>query len=185
MAECVIFVEGSRKTDNGDLRNGFGRLLRQAKLLQMPLIVMCDDTHGAIRKFQQETAKTNSAFRRVLLLVDLDGPSASRAAWLAAHGLTPHEERIFFMVQKMEAWFLAQPVMVHDFYRPKLAHTLPKAAPEQVPHPDRVLEHCTIGTRKGRYHKTGHGALLLANLQLTDLQATFPDVVRLLEALYI
>ena len=183
MAECVIFVEGSRKTDNGDLRNGFGRLLRQANLHQMPLIVMCDDTHGAIRKFQQETAKINSAFRRVLLLVDLDGPSASRASWLATHGLTPYEARIFFMVQKMEAWFLAQPAMVHDFYRPKLAHALPKAAPEQVPHPDRVLEHCTTGTRKGRYHKTGHGALLLGNLQLADLQAAFSDVARLLEAL--
>ena len=183
MAECVIFIEGSHKTDNGDLRNGFGRLLRQAQLRQMPLLVMCDDTHGAIRKFQQETAKVKSAFRRVLLLVDLDGPSASRAAWLAAHCLTPHEEFIFFMVQKMEAWFLAQPAMVHEFYRPKLTHTLPKAAPEQVPHPDRVLAHCTTGTRKGRYHKTGHGALLLAQLQLVDLQAAFPDVARLLKAL--
>lgn len=183
MAECVIFVEGSRNTDNGDLRNGFGRLIRQANLRQMPLIVMCDDMHGAIRKFEQETAKPNSAFRRVLLLVDLDGPSASRVSWLVNHGLTLHEERIFFMVQKMEAWFLAQPTMVHDFYLPKLAHALPKAAPELVPHPDRVLEHCTTGTRKGRYHKTNHGALLLARLQLADLQASFPDVARLLKAL--
>lgn len=183
MAECVIFVEGSRKTDNGDLRNGFGRLLRQANLRQMPLIVMCDDMHGAIRKFEQETAKANSAFRRVLLLVDLDGPSASRAAWLATHGLTAHAAHIFFMVQKMEAWFLSQPTMVQDFYRPKLAHALPKAAPEQVPHPDRVLEHCTAGTRKGRYHKTGHGALLLAQLRLADLQAIFSDVSQLLQAL--
>jgi len=183
MAECVIFVEGSRKTDNGDLRNGFGRLLRQANLRQMPLLVMCDDTHGAIRKFEQETAKANSAFRRVLLLVDLDGPSASRAAWLAAHGLTAHMDRIFFMVQKMEGWFLSQPTMVQDFYRPKLAHALPKAAPEQVSHPDRVLENCTTGTRKGRYHKTGHGALLLAQLQLPNLRAAFSDVARLLDTL--
>ena len=183
MAECVIFVEGSRKTDNGDLRNGFGRLLRQANLRQMPQIIMCDDTHGAIRKFEQEKTKANSAFQRVLLLVDLDGPSATRAAWLATHDLTAHAAHIFFMVQKMEAWFLAQPAMVHEFYRPKLAHALPKAAPEQVQHPDRVLENCTIGTRKGRYHKTGHGALLLAQLQLADLQATFSDVARLLQAL--
>lgn len=183
MAECVIFVEGSRKTDNGDLRNGFGRLLRQAGLRQMPLIVMCDDTHGAIRKFEQETTKVNSAFRRVLLLVDLDGPSASRAAWLTAHGLTQYEKYIFFMVQKMEAWFLAQPAMLQEFYRPKLTHALPKTAPEQVIHPDRVLEHCTTGTRKGRYHKTGHGALLLAQSRLSDLQLIFSDVARLLNAL--
>lgn len=183
MAECVIFIEGSRRTDNGDLRNGFGRLLRQANPRRMPSLVMCDDTHGAIRKFQAEVDKPKSAFQRILLLVDLDGPNDSRAAWLAAKGLTQHEAQIFFMVQKMEAWFLAQPAVIQEFYRPALAHALPATAPEQVPHPDRVLEHCTSGNRKGRYHKTGHGALLLAQLQLPDLRVAFADVARLLEAL--
>lgn len=183
MAECVIFVEGSRHTDNGDLRNGFGRLLRQANPRRMPLIVMCDDVHGAIRKFRLETAKTTSAFQRILLLVDLDGPSASRSEWLAAAGLVKQDADIFFMVQKMEAWFLAQPTVIQDFYRPKLAHALPKTAPEQVQHPDRILARCTAGSRKGTYHKTGHGALLLAQLQLADLQVTFPDVARLIAAL--
>ena len=183
MADCVLFVEGSRKTDNGDLRNGFGRLLRQANPRQMPLIVMCDDTDGAIRKFQQETGNPKSAFRRVLLLVDLDGPEATRAAWLAAKKLVAHEDQVFFMVQKMEAWFLAQPGILHEFYQPRLAHALPAAAPTHVPHPDRALEYCTTGTRKGRYHKTGHGARLLALLQLPELQKAFPDVSRLLTAL--
>ncbi|WP_375415760.1 DUF4276 family protein [uncultured Hymenobacter sp.] len=183
MADCVLFVEGSSKTDNGDLRNGFGRLLGQANLRQKPLIVMCNDTDGAIRKFQQETAKPNSAFRRVLLLVDLDGPDSTRAAWLAAKKLTGYEDQVFFMVQKMEAWFLAQPTILHEFYQPKLTHVLPATAAPLVPHPDRVLERCTTDTRKGRYHKTGHGARLLALLQLTELQTTFPDVARLLASL--
>lgn len=183
MAKCVIFVEGSRNTDNGDLRIGFGKLLRSANLPQQPRIIMGNDTAGTVRLWRLELEKPRSEFEYVLLLVDLDGPSASRAAWLATHGLTAHAARIFFMVQKMEAWFLSQPAMVHVFYQPKLAHSLPKAAPEQVPHPDRVLEHCTTGTRKGRYHKTGHGALLLAQLQLADLRTIFSDVDRLLKAL--
>ena len=183
MADCVLFVEGSRKTDNGDLRNGFGRLLRQANPRQMPLIVMCDDTDGAIRKFQQETGNPNSAFRRVLLLVDLDGPEATRAAWLAAKKLVAHQGQVFFMVQKMEAWFLAQPAILHEFYQPKLAHALPAAAPAHVQHPDRELARCTKDNRKGSYHKTGHGARLLALLQLPELQRSFPDVSRLLTAL--
>ena len=183
MAECVIFVEGSRRTDNGDLRNGFGRLLHQATLRRRPLIVMCDDTHGAIRKFQAEINNPRSAFRRILLLVDLDAPSASRTAWLVNNGLTQYADTIFFMVQKMEAWFISQPTILHDFYLTKLAHALPSAVPELVPHPDRVLAHCTTGNRKGTYHKTGHGALLLAQLQLTDLRTTFSDVSRLVEAL--
>ncbi|MDO7873534.1 DUF4276 family protein [Hymenobacter sp. ASUV-10] len=184
MARCVIFMEGSRHTDNGDLRIGFGQLLRQAGLRQQPLIVMCDDTANAIRKFEQETDKSHSAFERILLLVDLDGPSASRTAWLAAKKLTSHADHIFFMVQKMEAWFLAQPKLLADFYKPKLTHALPRTAPEQVLHPDRELEKCTKGhEKKGSYHKTKHGARLLADSHLPTLQATFPDVARLLAAL--
>lgn len=183
MAECVIFVEGSRRTDNGDLRNGFGRLLRQANSRRMPLIVMCDDTHGAIRKFQAEVNNPRSAFRRILLLVDLDAPSDSRTAWLIDKGLTKYAAAIFFMVQKMEAWFLSQPAILYDFYRPRLTHALPSTAPELVQHPDRVLVHCTTGNRKGVYHKTGHGALLLAQLQLAALQVAFPDVDRLISVL--
>ena len=183
MAECVIFVEGSRKTDNGDLRAGFGKLLEQARPRQKPLIVMCDDTAGAIRKFQLETDKPNSAFRRILLLVDLDGPEETRTAWLTAKNLLPHAGQVFFMVQKMEAWFLAQPAMLHDFYKPRLAHALPATAPALVPHPDQVLARCTKGTVKGTYHKTGHGAKLLPQLKLPDLRTTFPDVARLVSAL--
>lgn len=184
MAACVVFVEGSRSTDNGDLRNGFGRLLRQANLRQMPLVVMCDDTHGAIRKFEQETGNPKSRFQRVLLLVDLDGPDATRTAWLSGHKLTDHADQVFFMVQKMEAWFLSQPDMLHVFYQPRLAHALPSTPPAQVVHPDRVLKHCT-GTlpRKGPYHKTGHGARLLELLDLAKLKADFPDVANLLAAL--
>lgn len=183
MAECVLFVEGSRNTDNGDLRNGFSKLLQQANLRRMPQIIMCNDTAGAIRKFQQETDNPRSRFQRILLLVDLDGPDATRTAWLAAKALTAHRDRIFFMVQKMEAWFLAQPSVVHNFYSPNLPHALPATAAGLMQHPDQVLEHCTMGTRKGRYHKTGHGARLLAQLRLPELQTVFPDVARLVAAL--
>ena len=123
------------------------------------------------------------AFRRILLLVDLDGPTPTRTAWLTAKNLLPHEAQVFFMVQKMEAWFLAQPAILIEFYQPKLTHALPATAAQLVPHPDRVLERCTTGTRKGCYHKTGHGARLLALLRLAELQATFPDVARLVAAL--
>lgn len=183
MAECILFVEGSSNIANGDLRGGFGRLLEQARPRPMPKIIMCNDTAGAIRLFRLEVSKPNSAFRRILLLVDLDGPDATRAAWLATNSLTPHEAQVFFMVQKMEAWFLAQPEMLLSFYKPKLAHTLPAALPAQVPHPDQALARCTKGTIKDTYHKTRHGARLLAELRLADLQTTFPDVARLVAAL--
>lgn len=183
MAKCVIFVEGSRKTDNGDLHYSFNQLLRQANPRHMPLVVMCNDTAGAIRKFRQEIANPRSKFQQVLLLVDLDGPDATRAAWLANQDLLPHQASVFFMVQKMEAWFLAQAEVVQAFYNYNLAHALPRTQAALVPHPDRVLERCTSGHRKGSYHKTGHGARLLVQLDLKELQADFPDVDRLVKAL--
>ncbi len=183
MAECVIFVEGSRNADNGDLRNGFGKLLGQAAVRQRPQIIMGSDTDGAIRLFRLKLARPDTASQRVLLLVDLDGPEDTRTAWLTAKNLLPHAAQVFFMVQKMEAWFLAQPAMLHGYYGPDLPHTLPVAAPALVPHPDWALERCTTGTRKGRYHKTRDGARLLALLRLPDLQTAFPDVARLVAAL--
>ncbi|MGI4863244.1 MAG: DUF4276 family protein [Janthinobacterium lividum] len=183
MAKCVIFVEGSRKTDNGDLHYSFNQLLRQANPRYMPLIVMCNDTAGAIRKFRQEIANPRSKFQQVLLLVDLDGPDDTREAWLASQELASHQANVFFMVQKMEAWFLAQVEVVQEFYNHNLAHALPRAKAALVTHPDRVLERCTSGHRKGSYHKTGHGARLLIQLSLPKLQADFPDVARLVAAL--
>lgn len=162
MAKYVLFVEGSPNTNNGDLRNGFGKLLEQAGR-PMPQIIMSDDTAGAIRKFRLEVNKPTSIFQRVLLLVDLDGPEETRAAWLAQHELTSYHEQVFFMVQKMEAWFLAQPTILQELYAPKLPHALPKAAPARVAHPDRELVRCTSShPKKGAYHKTAHGARLLA-----------------------
>ncbi len=183
MAECVIFIEGSRKTDNGDLRNGFGKLLGQATVRQRPQVIMGDDTDGAIRLFQLKVAKPDTATQRILLLVDLDGLEGTRTAWLTTKNLLPHAAQVFFMVQKMEAWFLSQPTVLHHYYGPDLPHALPAAAPALVPHPDQALERCTIGTRKGRYHKTRDGACLLPLLHLPDLQTTFPDVARLVKAL--
>ena len=130
-----------------------------------------------------ELEPAKSAFRRVLLLVDLDGPSATQTAWLAAKGLTARAANIFFMVQKMKAWFLAQPALLHTFYQPRLAHALPTTAPDLVRDPNHELERCTTGTRKGRYHKTGHGARLLAELQMVPPQTVFSDVRKLVKAL--
>ena len=183
MPKYVLFVEGSANTNNGDLRNGFGKLLAQANR-PMPQIIMANDTAGAVRRFQQEIVKADSIFERVLLLVDLDGPEATRGAWLAQHNLLPHREQVFFMVQKMEAWFLAQPAVLHDFYAPRLPHALPRTAPIQVPHPDRVLIRCTSGhAKKGTYHKTRDGARLLSLLSLPTLKNTFTDVARLVATL--
>lgn len=183
MTKCVLLVEGSSNTNNGNLRGGFGKLLRQAGR-PMPRIEMLNDLAGAIKKFKQQVEKATSDTERVLLLVDLDGPAGTREAWLAKHDLLRYREQVFCMIQEMEAWFLSQPDVLNEFYRPPLPHVLPKAAPAHVPHPAQKLEECTKRHYlKGTYHKTGHGAQLLELLNLTRLQADFPDVARLVAAL--
>lgn len=183
MAKCVLLIEGSSNTNNGNLRGGFGKLLRQAGR-PMPKIEMLNDLAGAIKKFKQEAEKATLNTDRVLLLVDLDGPAEARDEWLAKHDLLRHREQVFCMIQEMEAWFLSQPDILHDFYRPPLPHALPKTAPARIPHPAQKLEECTKRHHlKGTYHKTGHGALLLELLNLGRLQADFPDVARLVAAL--
>jgi hypothetical protein len=186
MAGCILFVEGGSNTANGNLRQGFQKLLEQEKRLhgKMPRIEMSDSTAMAVKKFKSERDNPRSIYDSSLLLVDLDGPEEIREAWLTQHDLLPHREQVFFMVQEMEAWFLSQPDALHAFYRPPLPHALPKAAPARVPHPAQALAHCTKDHRpKGTYHKTGHGAQLLELLSLTKLQADFSDVARLVAAL--
>lgn len=183
MAKCILFVEGSSNINNGNLRIGFNKLLKQAGR-PMPQIEMSEDMAGAIRKFKLEVEKATPRFERILLLVDLDGPEETREEWLTRHSLSSCRAQVFCMIQEMEAWFLSQPEALYSFYRPPLPHTLPKTAPARVLHPAQELARCTKDHRpKGTYHKTGHGAQLLELLSLPKLQADFSDVARLVAAL--
>lgn len=181
MKRCILFVEGGSNISNGNLQGGFGRLLEKAGR-PMPKISAADDTANAIRRFRAEVNNSNSRFQRVLLLVDLDGPSATRRAWLQNHGLLAYEEQIFFMVQEMEAWFLSQPAVLNEHYNPKLAIPLPTAPAASVVNPDKVLLAYAKRCDK-KYQKIKDGALLLGKLDLPALKSSFPDVARLVAAL--
>ncbi len=182
MADCVIFAEGARNTTNGNLRASFGKLLGQAQR-PMPDIKMSNDMAETIKKFLSETNNRNSSYKKVLLLIDLDGPEATRADWLATHELTQYKQHIFFMVQEMEAWFLAQPNVL-DVYYPRLKHDLSGRPPMAIAKPSDELVKRTKNSSKGTYAKVRDGAQLLMKLNLLQLQADFPDVARLVAALW-
>jgi hypothetical protein len=181
MADCVIFVEGTSNTTNSNLCVSLGKLLGKAKRPQ-PDIKMANDMAGAIKKFLYEIDYNNSAYKKVLLLIDLDGPESTRAAWLARHKLTPYQNHVFFMVQEMEAWFLAQPDVLNVYY-PKLQHDLAGRSPMTIAKPSSELAKRTKHSSKGTYAKVRDGALLLPMLDLAQLQADFPDVYRLVAEL--
>lgn len=186
MAKCIIFIEGGRNTDTGNLREGFQRLLEQDERLRgnMPRLEMSNDAAGTVKKFKYEKNNKHSAYDCILLLADLDGPEEVREDWLAKYGLQEYREQVFCMIQEMEAWFLSQPDKLHTYYGASLPHSLPKTAPTHTPNPAQKLAHCTKDYRpKGTYAKVKHGAQLLKLLNLTKLQADFPDVARLVKAL--
>lgn len=186
MAKCILFVEGSPSTENGNLRRGFQRLFAQEIRLrgQMPRIEMSNDTAEAVRKFKFELGKPFADFDNILLLVDLDGPPDTQEKWLVKYELQHHRGQVFWMVQEMEAWFIAQPQIITSFYGPKLAHVLPLTAPTRIINPADKLEYSTKShPTKGTYAKVKHGAQLLELLNLAKLQADFPDVARLVAAL--
>ena len=125
----------------------------------------------------------------VLLLVDLDGADpADLCAQLRtrAASLDP-QSQVHFMVQVMEAWFLADRQALRDFYGPGLQEgRLPgnpqvEGIPKQV-----VLKGLQLATRKagkGAYHKTRHAPKLLGRLNPQRVAAAAPHCRALLETL--
>jgi len=182
MADCVIFIEGTSNIANGNLRVSFGKLLGQAQR-PGPDIKMSNDTAGTIKKFISAINDHNSSRKRVFLLIDLDGPEETRSTWLAKHKLTQYHEQIFFMVQEMEAWFLAQSKVLGMYY-PKLIHNLAGRSPMAIAKPsDELVKRTKNYPGRGTYAKVRDGAQLLQMLDLAQLQADFPDVARLVAAL--
>lgn len=187
MAKVGIFVEGESKEINGSFRVGFGKLFSKICPGKCPQVVLSDSINEAVKKFRAEVEGRTKRFETVYLLIDLDGPENEKDQVLQCRSLAGYTDQVFFMVQKMEAWFISQPAVLDQFYGENLsgASSYPVRPAGEVPNPDRVLEQLTKNTRKGRYHKVTHGAALLPLLNINNLCTTFTDVKNLKEILLV
>ena len=94
-------------------------------------------------------------------------------------------QRIFFMVQEMEAWFLSQPNVLDDFYNHNISIKI-RRNPAEIENPsDKLFELTKNLPKKDPYHKVRHGVALLKLLDLNELMKTFHDVKRLIECIAI
>lgn len=97
-----------------------------------------------------------------ILLRDSEGPKPKR------------KKSVFWMVQVMEAWFLADPEALALYYGKDFASNTLKKNPrvEEIAKAEvlKCLKHATRKTQKGPYHKTAHAPRIL---ELLD-----PDKVR-------
>ncbi len=180
----ILFIEGEPNSPNGDLRQGFEKLLGKKIGNKMPKINLGSRKSQTINKYL-----TNQLGADVqLLLIDLDGPEAKKETDLKDNNLSAHQEKVYYMVQEMEAWFLSQPDVLDAFFGPddkgkKVSDKLVKRKPAEIPDPKRVLKNATKNTRKKEYHEIKHGVELLKRLDAQKLVDAFDDFKKLIEKL--
>jgi Domain of unknown function (DUF4276) len=110
-----------------------------------------------------------------ILLRDSEGPVPSQR---------PNDT--FWMVELMEAWFLAHPKALSDYYGEGfLSTTIGNSADvERIPKVEVLnrLKQATRNTTKGEYHKVKHAPFLLEKLDSIQVRGRAEHCRRLFEA---
>jgi hypothetical protein len=174
-----VYLEGG-----AHLRRPMRNFLRRAVGNDINIDVdACRSRDRAIARFGRVSSPDS------LLLIDSEGDDlhelrqtvASRARLLGVL------DRTFFMVQLMEAWFLADRETLQAYYGPRFN---PRILPNN-PQPEVVLKgdvinrlsEATRGTPKRIYHKTAHAPALLNLLNPTAVYNTCPNFRSLVDFL--
>jgi len=120
-----------------------------------------------------------------VLLLDSDGPvDCSYADLCHRKGIDRlRENQVFWMVQVMETWFLADADALRRFYGADLREGALRGNPEveAVPKADVFsrLKRATAGGGPGEYHKTKHAPDLLATINASLVRRAAPNCDRL------
>lgn len=180
--KIILFVEGEPNSPNGDLRMGLSKLLSQKLKGKLPTIIIGGGKSQTIRKFKTNKLKADVS----LLLVDLDKPETERENDLKSENLIEHKDKVFYMIQEMESWFISQPEVLDKFYGSagggkKISDKIPKKKVTDIEHPDEELMRITKNFPKGKYHKIKHAVELLKLLDASKLETEFSDFRRLIE----
>ena len=206
MVEITVFVEGGVIPNEKDavltidnsqrFRESFRKLLSQI-IDNQNFKIIIDNRGGykpTINAFKNNLLKNENSF----LLIDLDKPPSERESQIEYFGIKNEQAKVFFMVQKMEAWILSQPDKIEDCYKslkrkePEKAisedNLLKNKHPELISRPDVALD--TIlrkyfeyekhgRTKNKRYGKLKDAPLLIEKLEVRKLKDTFQDVANL------
>jgi hypothetical protein len=173
VTELRIYFEGDAL-----LRPGFHSFLSEIvdearnKKWKLDLIA----TDGTPAQDFRDALKTHKNAWNILLL-DGDVPfNGSRVDLCRSKNLDPaHEASVFWMVQIMESWFLADIDALRAYYGNGLQEKNLKGNPtvENRPKDDVYsgLTSATKGTKRGEYHKTKHAPALLAAIDVSLVRA--------------
>lgn len=170
----MIYLEGSHH-----LRRPMRQFIRKAVGGAPELdIKPCGSGDDAINECRKDAD--------ALLLIDAEGTMSQQFVdrVSAAIGRGNHP---FFMVQLMEAWFLADRAALAGYFGAGFRENALPGNPnvEAIPKPDVLngLGDATRGTRKGRYSKGAHDADLLRWIDASAVYAACPNFARLVDFL--
>jgi len=181
--EIRIYFEGDSR-----LTEGFQKFLEQQIAAARERRCRVQLVNGGARSTAIEDFKlalqTHPASWNVLLI---DSEGADDGTLLARSGLPPAQRSsVFWMVQLMESWFLADIPALRDFYDQgfREGRLAAKRDLENVPKKDVMtwLENATRRTRKGKYDKAAHAPRLLALIDPELVQKACPNCRRISEA---
>jgi hypothetical protein len=197
VTEVRIYAEGGgdKKDTRALLREGFSRFLDSLRKMARSKgirwnVIVCGGRGQAHDRFVTALNEHPDAFN--VLLVDSEGPVAE-TPWLhllgrdnwSAHGA--NDDHCHLMVQAMEAWLIADPGALREYYGQGFnANPIPGAGNvETIPKGSLVpiLETATQQTQKGQYRKIQHGADLLSRVNTVVVRGKAPHCDRMFTTL--
>lgn len=177
-----IYFEGSRS-----LKIGFDRFfaaLKESARKRGSRIELVAARSGI--SDYRKAARTHPGAWNILLKDSEKAVRSDRAALCNDHGIDPARANdVFWMVELMESWFLAQPEVVEKYY------TLPQETFVRIENVERIsksdvyqrLKDATRNTTKGEYHKVQHAPFLLERLDADQVQTGAPHCRQLFETI--
>ena len=183
MTEIRIYCEGDKK-----LRRGFSEFLKEVrdKARRNRLGFQCIPCGAEpVRDFCIALRSHSEAFN--VLLLDQDGHLSfeglqKRNDWRPPREVS--EDRVHWMVQVMESWFLADRDALRAYYKRRLHESaLPpeRRDVEEIPKRD-VIDGLKRAT-DGGYHKTAHAPAILERLNPEKVRERAPNCNRLFDTL--
>lgn len=196
VSRVVIHFEGAK-----DLRAGFGKLfgnhIERARRNGIRFAMIAGGSNAETVKDFLRSCRRNPSDLNVLL-IDSEGPAPSateairslrsRSYWDA--NATPEDGQINFMVQAMEAWFIADPrALSRHFGNGFAAGRLPNPQNAESISPNRLTDSINQalraigGRRRKKYDKVRDGARLLALIDEATVRRNCPAFGRLTDFL--
>ncbi len=174
-----VYLEGGPH-----LRRPMRNFLRRAVGRDISIdVYACRGRDRAITRFGRALSPDS------LLLIDSEGDDLDRLRQTVTSRtrLPGTLDQMFFMVQLMEAWFLADRDTLREYYGPSFnARVLPNNPQPEIVLKNDVLDRlreATRGTPKRVYDKTAHAPVLLNLLNPDAVYAACPNFARLIDFL--